>query len=65
MPRKNKTRQNAPGLLDFQETRRANLESFGKTTYEQRIDWLADMLELMRLARQAGPPRSAPSNQEP
>ena len=65
MPRKNKVKANASGLLNFQETRRANLESCGKTTYQQRVEWLADMLELMQLARQAGPPRNDPSDHHP
>jgi len=65
MPRDDKSKPAASGLLNFEETRRANLESFGKTTYEQRVNWLADMLELVQLAREAGPPRNDPSSQNP
>lgn len=31
----------------------ANLLHFADLTHEQRIQWLADMLELMQLARRA------------
>lgn len=65
MPNTKKPDANASGLLNFEETRRANLASFGKTTYEQRVEWLGDMLELMQLARQAGPPRSEPPDHHP
>lgn len=65
MPHERKSRAKSDGLLNFEETRRAHLTSFGKTTYEQRVQWLADMLEFMQLARQAGPPRNDPSHYHP
>ncbi len=51
-------------FLDFDETRRANLERFARTTPEQKLQWLADMLELMQLARQARGPDAAQSTAE-
>lgn len=48
-----------PPLLDFEETRQANLALFQQTTPEERVRWLGHMLELLRLARlareQSGP----------
>ncbi len=37
----------------FEGARIANLLHFADRTPEQKVQWLADMLELMRLARQA------------
>jgi len=65
LPHERKSRAKADGLLNFEETRRAHLASFGKTTYEQRVQWLADMLEFMQLARQAGPPTASASEHRP
>lgn len=65
MPHERKSRAKADGLLNFEETRRVHLTSFGKTTYEQHVQWLADMLEFMQFARQAGPPKSAQPDEHP
>lgn len=37
----------------FEGARIANLMHFADRTPEQKVQWLADMLELMQLARQA------------
>ena len=47
-------------LLTFDEARRYHLLSFARTTVEQRIQWLADMLELMHLAQVVRENRSSP-----
>lgn len=40
-------------LLSFEETRKAHLERFSKTTPDQRVEWLGHMLEVMQLAHEA------------
>ncbi len=46
--------------LDYEEARLIQLEEFAKMSLEQRVEWLADMLELMQMAdedRKPSPPR--------
>lgn len=38
----------ASAFLDYEETRLANLESFARSTPDQRVDWLADMLAVFQ-----------------
>ncbi len=48
----------------FEGARIANLLHFAGLTPEQKLQWLADMLELMQLAREARGPDAAQSTAE-
>ena len=42
-----------PWAGTFEGARIANLRAFAKLTPEQKLQWLADMLEFMQIAREA------------
>jgi hypothetical protein len=43
---------------DFEETRAAHLAQFSKTSPDERIEWLGQMLEIMQLADESRIKRS-------